>query len=370
MKEKNFTQLFVTAIMLLGMTMAANSQDLYHGNSNWDELSDYHPIVIENFQDWNYDDGQGYGLKVEPSTESCATNARSDVDLYSTFTVLRPIDASQGVTGNFAFYLDFCLIYPNCDTQSGTLYTENPDGVGSGDNQGESWPNVSMGSLNIYDNYQGVRPETMGVGGDGSGSVTTSKISKLERVQYTTSAYGKKRGFNLEIGYDMGDGTIFWGDTLRYIPGATLSTMIPREEFSSVDQPAFFEASNRGWVFEEKFDPETYQNVYLRWRPTNPSQNRQIVRLHDIKIYGEINQDDVVTAVSDVTTANELKITRVNKTFHVSQPAKVDVYNIAGVLMFQSERTSNVNMSNFKSGIYIFKAQSEKGNILTQKIVL
>ena len=196
MENKFFTRLFLAVSLFAGLSQVGYAQDMYHGNSNWDELSDYNPIVIENFQDWDYTDSLGYGLKQEASTESCATTARDDIDYYSgSYRVLRPINPAQGVTGNFAFYLDFCLISPNCDTQSGTLYTENPDNMGNGDNQGASWANVSVGSINIYDNYQDIRDTSIypGVGGDGAGSITTSKISKLERVQYTASSFGKEK---------------------------------------------------------------------------------------------------------------------------------------------------------------------------------
>lgn len=370
MKNTIFTRLFLAAFLIGGLVQVSYSQDnTYHGNSTWDELSDYNLIISENFQDWDYTDADGYGLKTEASEASCATNARSDVDLYSTFDVLRPIDASQGVTGNFAFHLDFCLILPNCDTQSGTLYTENPDAVGNGDNQGASWTNVSLGSLNIYDNYQGVRPDTMGVGGDGSGSLTTSKISKLERVQYTTSSYGKKRGFNLEIGFDMGDGTIAW-DTLRYIPGSKLTPLKPEGDYSSITSSTDFEESNRGWVFEEKFDPEIYQNVYLRWRPTNPADNRQIVRIHDIKIYGVMNQADVVTSAPADIAANDLNISYEGRLFRVSKESQVAVYNLSGILVQRYDRTMQFDLSDLKSGVYIIKAKANNGNVATRKVVL
>lgn len=371
MKNKIFTRLFLAAFLISGFSLVGYSQDnMYHGNSNWDELSDYPLIISENFQDWDYTDADGYGLKTEASEASCATNARTDKDLYSTFTVKRPVNPAQGVTGNFAFYLDFCLILPNCDTQSGTLYTENPDGVGSGDNQGESWANVSVGSLNIYDNYQGIRPDSLGVGGDGSGSLTTSKISKLERVQYTTSSYGKKRGFNLEIGFDLGDGTIAW-DTLRYIPGSKLTPLRPEGDpsYDNIATPLDFEASNRGWVFEEKFDPEIYQNVYLRWRPTNPDDNRQIVRIHDIKIYGVMNQSDVVTSSADLAV-NDLNISYEGRLFRVSKESRVAVYNLSGILVQRYDRTMQFDLSGLKSGVYIIKAKASNGNIATRKVVL
>jgi hypothetical protein len=380
---KNFTlglKSTFTAAVLLSCMSAMNGQttEVFHGNSTWESKSEYFPIVEENFLDWNYTDADGYGLK-KPEVNSCATGVdiRGDYQNYSTWTVSRPIDSRQGLAADkkFAFYLDFCQIQPDCDTQSGTNYTSCPTCTGN-DYLGASWTNVSKGCINIYDNYQNVRnpAEWSGVGGDGAGSITTSKISKLERVQYTVSSYGTARGFHLEIGYDMGDGTVYW-DTLRYLPGNSMTYYRPAGEYPlTTSAKTFFKESNRGFVYEEKFDPDTYTNVYLRIRPTNSAHNRQIVRLHDFKIYGVMLGADagvlppVPTAINKNTSA-WLKIYGSKGQYRLNIESNVQVMSVSGRLVRNLSKTSTVNISDMPSGVYILKVVSVDGKVASKKVV-
>ncbi len=363
MKTKTSTFLFT--LLAIGLSqLNLKAQEIYHGNSDWSDKSEYFPIVEENFQDWDYTDADGYGLKTEKDLGGCASTARDDVDMYATFDVQRPIDSRQGVTGNFTFHLDFCLIQTACDTQSGEYYSLFGEAGLGGDNQGPTWTNVSAGSIAIYDNFNTVRPVTMGVGGDGSGSITTSKITTLERVQYTTSSYGKKRGFNLEIGYEY-DGTIYW-DTVRYMTG-NLNTTRPDAVASEVDG-YIFDESNRGWVFEEKFNPAFTTNVYLRFRPTAPLENRQIVRIHDLKIYGEMSQEDA-TPVAKVEDNYNL-IMGTNGYYQSTEPVDVSVYNLSGSIVKQFTNTTTYNITDLTSGIYIIRAVTTSGKMVVRKVVL
>ncbi len=363
--KKNFTKHILMGIVLLLTAIVANAQDIWRGNSTWENKSPYFPIVEENFQDWNYKDDLGYGLQ-DSSKDACATNARAFKDNYTTFNVQRPVDARQNKpNGKVTFFLDFCLITPLCDTQSGTLYKWYPNGTGN-DYKGPSWTNVSTGCINVYDNYQTVRPVTMGVGGDGSGSITTSLIPLLERVQWSASSYGLKRGFNMEIGYLLEDKTIYW-DTLMYFAGSSVFArpQVYADMFATVAPNTYFSETHRGTVYETTFGSGV-ENVYLRFRPTNPIHNRQIVRLHDFKLYGIAPETADATnpngtGVKNVKFDNDLQIFGRDGIYHLNKYATVVVYNLSGNIVKQFNNVNNVNIQDFANGVYMIQANSTEG---------
>jgi len=349
------------------------AQDYYRGNSTWENKSPYFPIVEENFQDWNYTDAEGYGLK-DPTVNTCATNARSDYQDYSTFEVKRSVDSRQNMpNGKLTFFLDFCQIQPDCDTQSGTNYTLDSTVVNN-DSRGASWNNVSIGCINIYDNYSTVRPITEGFSGDGAGSFTTSLIPMLERIQYTTSSYGNKRGFNLEVGYLLEDQTIYW-DTVRYFTG-NLTTCRPdavATELASYNTSTSFLETNRGLVFEELFGSGV-ENVYIRIRPTNSLHNRQIVRIHDLKIYGTAPDTDAATnpnpvqGINDVKQDQALQIVGYSGIYKLTKAADVIVYDLKGCIVATRKNRTELNLTTLPKGIYFLRATTEAG-MTTKKIV-
>lgn len=361
--------LFLGTICSFGMLSGLSAQDYYHGNSTWENKSDYLPIIEENFQNWNFTDDSGAGLK-KPETNSCAVggNARADRDNYATFEVKRSVDAKQNKpNGKVSFFLDYCQIQPDCDTQSGTNYTLNPEATG-GDYRGPSINKVSIGCVNIYDNYEGDRPTTMGVGGDGSGSFTTSKIPLLERVQYTTSSYGSKRGFNLEIGYDLGDGTVYW-DTVRYVVGNSVNSPLNKPEEilgKNMDE------TNRGMVWEETFSP-VIENVYVRIRPTK--DNRQIVRLHDFKLYGEAPSEDDGQNPNNPTSIDNINASRIvivgfGGIYTVSEEANVFVYDVTGNRVMTAKNAQQVDLRSLSKGIYLIQAVTPNGGKVTKKVII
>lgn len=369
----------LTAVLLaLGSTSLMAQDAIYHGNSNWENKSPYLPIVEETFQDWNYTDEEGYGLK-KPEENSCAANARSFYENYSTFEVKRAVDARQNKpNGKLTFFLDFCQIQPDCDTQSGTNYALNPEAEGTNnDNKGPSWTNVSVGCISIYDNYQDVRSKELGVAGDGAGSFTTSLIPLLERIQYTTSSYGNKRGFHLEVGYLLEDNTIYW-DTLKYLTG-NLATTRPAsfvDEVTPEFNNNYFMESNRGYVFEELFGSGV-ENVFIRIRPTNASHNRQIVRVHDLRLYGTapetdeaINPNLLPTSLKQTSAGTPLGIIGYDGHYKVTRTADVQVYDVAGKLIAQHKQVNTFDLSASPKGLYIVRAFDPLTGARTTKKIL
>lgn len=375
MKKHYTSRMMMTAALLsLGCTSLL-AQNLYHGNSTWENKSPYFPIVEEHFGDWNYKDQDGYGLK-DPAMNTCASNARTDYQNYSTFDVKRAVDARQNKpNGMVTFFLDFCQIQPDCDTQSGTNFTLDSTVVNN-DSKGPSWTNVSKGCISIYDNYSTVRPVTQGFEGDGAGSLTTSLIPLLERIQYTTSSYGNKRGFNLEIGYLLEDNTVYW-DTVRYLTG-NITTCKPdafAAEVAAEDNKVFFAESNRGFVFEELFGSGV-ENVYVRIRPTHATQNRQIVRVHDLRLYGIAPDTDAATnpnpvsGIDQPTSTSSFAIVGFKGQYKLTQTADVVVYDFAGKIVAQQKNVNELDLTASPKGVYFVRAtQPSTGAVVTKKIL-
>jgi len=361
--KKSFTHLCLLAAGMFAFAANINAQqEIYHGNSDWSEKPDrYGLIVDENFQDWYYDGA------MRSASADCNVG-RADRDNYKTFEMKRAVHNEQGMpNAKLSFFLDYCQIQPTCDTQSGQNFTNNPGGTG-GDFKGPSWTNVSLGCISIYDNYEGDRPNDMGLDGYGSGSFTTSKIAELERIQYAVSSYGGKRGFHLELGREQSDGSVIW-DTIRYVTG-NINTTLPlsvKEELTNKDMTE----TNRGTTWQEVFTPRRTKDVYIRFRPV--TQNKQIVRLHDLKIYGVAVDSDGgpnpnnPTSIGSVT-ADSFKIYGNRDKYIVTKEANVKVYNLSGHIVRSLDNTSDIDLSGLTQGVYIIKAVSADGTITKQVI--
>lgn len=383
--KKMFTKVCAVGIILSGVTLNANAQ--YLGNSTWAGVPDTDPIVEENFRDWNtYKDAEGFGQMPGAGTDPCANGTdfrNAAVKTITTFDVVRPTAAGANEGLQFAFYLDFCAIQPECDTQSGTNYTVNGNVTGipsAADNQGPSTTNVSVGSLMIYDNYNTIRPVDQGYVPEtnGRGSLTTCKIQYLERVRYATSAYGRERGFHLELGREItteGVTSIKW-DTIRYF--GNTGNCYPKGVDGGFDIPAdwtgqakeYFYATNMGWVFDEEIMAE---NVYLRWRPT--SVNAQAVRIHDIKLYGEaspeiLNPYRFATSISEVPVGKSVLLSMDGKIVKISEAANVQVFDLLGKSVASAQNVTELDLSALNGNIYIVKAVTATGKTAGQKIVL
>ncbi|NDW09687.1 T9SS type A sorting domain-containing protein [Dysgonomonas sp. 520] len=362
--KRKFTQISSFVVFLLAVSTSVNAQ--YHGNSDWSEKPDHALIYSTNFQDWYYEGA------TRSASADCGSG-RIDRDNYDTFEMKGNVDAQQNMpNAKITFFADYCQIQPTCDTQSGQLYTSNPGGVGSGDNLGASWNNVSVGCMAIYDNYDGDRPNEAGVSGNGAGSFVTSKIAKLGAIQYTTSSYGKSRGFHLEIGYLQEDNSVRW-DTIRYTPkGAAL-------RYPEDMQTENMNESGRGMVWQENFTPARTKNVFIRIRPV--THERQIVRLHDLKIYGEAENSDGSDAVNPNTLpvynegsgignslAEGVKIIGGNGFFTITEEADVNVYNMSGNSVKTITATTDIDLSDLANGAYIIKAITKSG-VVTKQVI-
>jgi hypothetical protein len=362
-------------LVLSGLSMASHSYGQYRGNNNWATYPDDNAIISEKFQDWGaYKDAEGYGQMAGSGLNPCATGGdfrTAAAQTVSTFNVVRTTTDSK----DFVFYLDLCAIQPECDTQSGTMYTLGETGS---DNQGPSTTNVSVGAIVIYDNYNSLRPTTSGYLGNGLGSLTTCKIPYLGAVRYTTSSYGRGRGFKLEKGVEVtqnGVTTVQW-TTVRQFVGTNSVLNFPVEDWTipttwTGQSKEYWYYSNTGWVFEDLI-AET--DVYLRWSAAD-SPGTQVVRLHDIRLYGDspteiVNPYSYASGINNVSQ-NNLSILVNGEILTLSENADVDLFDLFGKHLKKVSNVSTISLSFLPKGaVYLVKATSSTGEKVYKKVIL
>ncbi|WP_167607179.1 T9SS type A sorting domain-containing protein [Maribellus sediminis] len=197
--------------------------------------------------------------------------------------------------------------------------------------------------------------------------VDLRQLEFVEGIQWThSSTGGNKRGVMCEISFD--DGTTW--DTLRYQPAGNLWGYSFTKDFSMGDPaPKTYNTFNcqpsaNGMTWEELILAE---NVMLRFIDARPleglSGTIQTARIHDLKVYADLPTS------ANIIEQDELKIYTANKTIHISEQAKVAVYNISGALVRQANFTNTVSMNDMPNGIYLVKAQTEK-LIRTAKVIV
>lgn len=203
------------------------------------------------------------------------------------------------------------------------------------------------------------------------GYIEINDLPQVERVQWSYSSTGWKRGIKLDIKH--GDGP--W-EALRWEPSDIASSL------------AGF--SEQGYAFEEiigkQEDPTS--KISLRWRiwdgdtttvnPTktdgskinvkiDPLAQKQVVRIHQIKIYSGVDAPEAPNAVKRVT-ADAIKIRLANGQLILSEMASVDIFGYDGRKLF-SGKGDKFDMTGFSKGLYIVKAAGNSGTT-QKKIVL
>ena len=203
------------------------------------------------------------------------------------------------------------------------------------------------------------------------GYIVISDLPQVERVQWTYSSTGWKRGVKLDIKY--GDGA--W-EPLRWEPSDIAASLSGFSE--------------QGYGFEEiigkQEDPSS--KISLRWRiwdgdsihanatktdgtpyttVNSPFASKQVVRIHQIRIYSGVDAPDAPTGVKNVI-ADAIKINLSNKELVLSELAKVEIFSYDGKRLFNAT-SDRIDVSNFSKGLYIVKATGASGKS-QKKIVL
>ncbi|MCE1155469.1 MAG: T9SS type A sorting domain-containing protein [Bacteroidales bacterium] len=204
------------------------------------------------------------------------------------------------------------------------------------------------------------------------GYIQLNELPQVERVQFSFSSTGWKRGFKLDIKHNDGA----W-EPLQWEPSDIASGL------------AGF--SEQGYAFEvminKQEDPSS--KISLRWRiwdgdsihanvtktdgstysPTmTPYAQRQVARIHQIKIFSGVVPTEVPTATTPVYLNN------VTAHFNgaeivLSQVANAIVYSADGRICYEG-RTGRIAASALTKGIYVVKMTDDEGNISRSKIRL
>lgn len=204
------------------------------------------------------------------------------------------------------------------------------------------------------------------------GYIVLNDLPQVERVQWSFSSTGWKRGVKLDIKYDNGE----W-QPLRWEPSDMANSL------------ASF--SEQGYAFEEiigkQEDPGS--KISLRWRiwdgdsihpnPTkddgstytlvmSPYAQRQVVRIHQIKVFSGVVPTEAPAAVR-TPDAFFLQIFRSGENVMLSEAATVAMYSIDGRITYQGH-TNSISVSHMPKGVYVVKAKTADGREQHQKIIL
>lgn len=202
------------------------------------------------------------------------------------------------------------------------------------------------------------------------GYIQINDLPQVERVQWSYSSTGWKRGVKLDIKYNDGP----W-EPLRWIASDIASSI-----------GSF---SEQGYGFEEiigkQEDPTS--KISLRWRiwdgdtinvnPVNaagatystvntPYAQKQVARVHQIKIFSGIDAPQAPTGLNS-TTGDFIRIYLSGSDIILSEKAKVELITIEGKSIFKGE-TDRINVAHLSKGIYIVKAINSNGQLTNKKI--
>ncbi len=184
---------------------------------------------------------------------------------------------------------------------------------------------VSNGYLSLNKTNLSAEPPT-------AGKLVIGALPKITNVFFTLSATGTNRGCYLEYSTDGGNNWIKTQESL-YI--------------GSND-------TQGGNTFLTDINKE---NVMLRFSTAD-----QIIRIHDLKIYGKSN-----TALKNIKE-NAFDLTVSNNVLYSSEVVSMMIYNVSGVVVKAEKSANQLSLNNLLSGLYIVKAINSEGNVVTKKI--
>jgi len=312
-------------------------------------------ILIENFQNWP----NTRTYSADPN--DCNINNRATNFNWQNYRFRR----YSGETEWFAsVYLHNCEIQPWCDSQSG-LYNTQGLNTGSGDKMGPTNPGVSVGNITVLDGT------TIGTTVYDQGWIVIGEMKRVKLIQYTHSNFGSRRGFRLEYSYDQGRTWIM----LRNERGQASSD----STLSTSGQNLW--NSPKGIIWEEEVN---LSNVMLRF--TKSSVNPQMIRIHDLRIYGRALSADMNDSEFETNTGvvwndwisvgtrkvrgESLTIAVNNSTLSLSMPVSwVRITNLSGQVLRQYVQEQLIDLSDIPAGLYLVQACDLSGKIVNGKIV-
>ena len=205
------------------------------------------------------------------------------------------------------------------------------------------------------------------------GYVEIIDLPMVERVQWSFSSTGWKRGVKLDIDYHDGNGY----QPLRWEPSDIATSLAGLAE--------------QGYAFEEiigkQEDPTS--KISLRWRiwdgdsihgnltkaedirtpyttTMTPYAQKQVVRIHQIKIFSGVVPTVAPNAVTK-TQVNNIKIHLRGTSIVLSEICNVDIYTVEGKKLYTGN-TDRVNVAAFSKGVYIIRTIDIHGKLQNMKI--
>jgi len=205
------------------------------------------------------------------------------------------------------------------------------------------------------------------------GYIEIDNLPSVERIQWSYSSTSWKRGVKADINYNDGAGWIplRWeaSDISIWIATFAEQGYQFEEIIGQGDNPDSRVSIRFGiWdgdsihVNPVKTDGSTFTTANF------PLEQRQTVRIHQIKVFSGVIPTEAPSAVASVN-ANNLKIYLSENNIILSENAKVEMYSIVGKRVF-SGVTNKIDVSNFNKGIYIIKAVDSEGKIQNKKIAI
>lgn len=191
------------------------------------------------------------------------------------------------------------------------------------------------------------------------GYVIIPNIPHVERVQWSYSSTGWKRGIKMDI--KIGDGE--WQEQ-RWLPSDRANTYSSFSEqgyrFEEIINKSNVSLRFRIWegdVTTTRFDFDLFEDVLVHNVALTPYGQRQVARLHDLKIFSSHTNWDPTTSIEG-TTSDNFEIRQAGKVLRFTEVANVEIYSLSGQKVSSASNTTEMDLSSLSAGAYIVKAVS------------
>lgn len=371
-------------VLALAMTVKVSAQETctadatklyYTTNAGW-TASEWYPILNIDAEQLTT---EATGLAAHTGSNGTATSSAFSTGVFKT-PVYNVDEAMNPVATSVLWPVKY---YMACLTNSfyNSSYTKvvelgtNPSGSGANDApcyynnnsviQSPIWNKKGFIELSRQASAVASTPPSR------HGYILLEELPQVERIQWSFSSTGWKRGFKLDIKHNDGE----W-EPLHYEPSDVASSLTSFSE--------------QGYAFEEMInkqeDPSS--KISLRWtiwdgdtihaNPTKtdgskytttltPFTSRQVARIHQIKVFSGIVPTE---APSNVTTAIDkfVDIYRSGNTIRLTETVDVELYSLEGKILYAGN-TNSINLTGMAKGVYIVKAKALDGRVQNQKII-
>lgn len=204
------------------------------------------------------------------------------------------------------------------------------------------------------------------------GYIILPDLPAVERVQWSFSSTGWKRGFKLDIKRNDGDWEPLHWEGSDITPGIAgfAEQGYAFEEIIGQEENSDYKISLRWTIWDgdsiheniTKTDGSTYTATH------DPLGQKQVVRVHQIKVFSGVVPEEAPSKVTQ-SYADNLSAFYNGQSIVVSQHADIEMYSAEGRLIYQG-RGNVISANQFNQGIYILKMTDYDGRVSRQMIRL